>query len=345
MFGTHRNLQAALFIVVIALLTMLAPVLAQTSDMMDKGIVHSIVKAPIVTDGTVTGSATDFVITLDTSLDPSEPGRTLLEGKSIRITLPEDFTLSGDLPFVSVGGAEDCVPGNLQCNTGVLLQGWPQHPIGPPAQKYSFTYEEATNTIVYTALQDLIPNSPDAPGIKQLHLILSSFTNPSPGTYAVQVEAETGMDGAVETGTGLVHILSDIRPSINNTSVFNEGTPNALYQQTEIGNVAPLSFDFLLWDSAGNPLDNVTIMNASSTQSLLVQGDLVVGQIIVDAPDGAQDFAVFAAAPSTPVNAPVTGIPTAHLRVGFRAGTVAGDYTITFALNDGNVVTRYVHAS
>ena len=34
-------------------------------------LVSSIVKAPIVPDGTVAGAATDFVITLDTPLDPS----------------------------------------------------------------------------------------------------------------------------------------------------------------------------------------------------------------------------------------------------------------------------------
>ena len=43
-------------------------------------IVSEVIRAPIVSDGTTTGHPTDFVINLDTILNPSIAGRTLLEG-------------------------------------------------------------------------------------------------------------------------------------------------------------------------------------------------------------------------------------------------------------------------
>jgi len=94
-------------------------------------IVSSIVKAPVVADGDVAGVATDLVIDLDTSLNPAVPGRTLLAGRTIKITLPDQFVDTGSLPLQDVFSSPTCIPGNLQCSTAVLLQGWPQHPILP----------------------------------------------------------------------------------------------------------------------------------------------------------------------------------------------------------------------
>ena len=54
-------------------------------------IVNEIIKAPVVSDGTTAGHATDFVINLDTILNPSTAGRTLLQDKEIRIILPKEF--------------------------------------------------------------------------------------------------------------------------------------------------------------------------------------------------------------------------------------------------------------
>ena len=307
------------------------------------GIVSSIAKAPITFNGTVAGQFTDFVITLDTSLDPAVPGRSLSAGNSIRITLPAAFQYSGEHPFLSVGEIPDCVPGNFQCNSGVLLQGWPQHPIAPPAQKYSVRYEGDTNTIVYTALEDLGPQGPSNPGIKQIHLILPDVTNPEPGFYPVEVTAQTGPGGAVETGTGMVQILARSRPAINLTSAMNEGSPNTIYQQAAVGNLAPLPYDLLLWDADGAPLDSVTLEMVGSDRGLLKQGEWTVGQIFIDAPAGAAGFGVAAAAPSSVINSPVSGIPTGHLRVAFQAGSLAGTYAITFALDGGNAVRTFVN--
>lgn len=329
---TPRQLRAAAFSVLL-----LAPLaLAQ------EGIVQSIVKAPIVFDGTVTGAATDFVINLDTSLDPMVPGRSLAAGDTIRISLPPEFQNTGDLPFAAPGTSEDCAPGNVQCNTGVLLQGWPQHPIAPPAQKYAISYEAATNSIVFTALEDLAPAGSANPGIKQIHLILIGFTNPAPGFYPVEVASQTGPDGDLETGVGTIQILSEPRPAVNVTSAMNEGTPNTIYQQAEAGEFVPLPYDLLLWGAGGTPLEGVTIDMVSAGSGVLKQGEWVVGQVFVEAPAGASGFELTHQAPSQMITAPVLGVPTAHLRVVFRTGSDSGPYRITFVLDGGNALQTFV---
>jgi hypothetical protein len=59
------------------------------------GIVASVAKAPIDPAGDVAGERTDFVVNLDTSLDPAVNGRALLAGKTIKVTLPDDFEYLG----------------------------------------------------------------------------------------------------------------------------------------------------------------------------------------------------------------------------------------------------------
>ncbi len=77
-------------------------------------IVTSVEKAPIVADGDVVGAATDLVINLNTSLDPAVPGRTLLAGRTIKVTLPDEFVNTGSLPLQDIFSSPACVPGNLQ---------------------------------------------------------------------------------------------------------------------------------------------------------------------------------------------------------------------------------------
>jgi hypothetical protein len=225
----------------------------------------------------------------------------------------------------------------------VLLQGWPQHPL--PFTMYSLEYEEDTNTIVYTALEDIVPDPPAEPGIKQMHLILNGFTNPAEGEYWVTVEAETGPDGAVERGWGRLHILPMNEPSINITSVFNEGTPNTIYQQTGPGEETPLAYDFLLWDEFGDPLTGVTIEAVGPNYSRLVQDDTLVGHVFIDAPADATGHVISAAAPSEEITGPVMGIPTARLTAQFTAGSAPGWYVVTFKLTGGNAVDMFVYVA
>ncbi|HBY99076.1 MAG: hypothetical protein M5U01_10900 [Ardenticatenaceae bacterium] len=312
------------------------------------GIVGSITRAPIVPDGDVAGAPTDLVLDLDTSLDPSVTGRSLLAGKTIKVILPEEFENTGRLLTQDFFTSPTCVPGNLQCNSAILLQGWPQHPIlpsVPPGQglsRYSVTLE-GTHIMVITANVDLTPGAPlPGPGIKQIHLILNGFRNPAPGFYDIQVLAKTGADGAIETGLGRVQILPQIRPSINVTSFYNPGSPNTIYQETSPGELAPLPYDLLLWDRNGAPMEGVTLSMVNPTHGLLVQGENSVGQFFIDTPPGASGQEIFSAAPSVPVPAPVSGVPTARLTAFFRAGSEVGEYGVTFELNGGNAVQMFV---
>jgi len=95
-------------------------------------VVAGIDSAPIVADGTTTGRVTDFVIDLAIDMDPAVPGRTLRAGRTIRVTLPEAFERDPAVPFGTLFNNPACAPSNVQCNTAVLLQGWPQHPVGFP---------------------------------------------------------------------------------------------------------------------------------------------------------------------------------------------------------------------
>lgn len=341
-----RKVNRVFLVGIIALCTATLPV--QASD----NIVTSVAKAPIVADGDVESAATDLVIDLDTSLDPAVPGRTLLAGRTIKVILPDQFVDAGLLPIQDVFSSPNCIPGNLQCSTAVLLQGWPQRPIlprvppAPPgvgAPQYSLSLE-GTNTIVFTADVDLVPGVPlSGPGIKQIHLILNGFINPPrPGFYPIALEAETGPNSEMERGIGTVHILPRIRPSINVTSAFNPGAPNTIFQKTAPGELTPLPYDFLLWDRAGDPFEGVTVEMVNPDFALLKQGKRVVGHVTIETPPGATEQEVFTEEPSSVINAPITGVPTARLRAFFRAGSATGEYVVTFALNGGNAVHMFV---
>lgn len=307
------------------------------------GIVRQIMKAPVVPDGDVAGSPSDIVIDLNTSLDPNVPGRTLLKGKSIKVTFPDAFKRTGiPLEHFTAGKCPQ------QCAAVALLQGWPQHPF--PFPKYDLTFE-GTQTIVITANEDLKANPPLDPGLKQIHLLASSHTNPAAGTYVVKVSAETGTNGALETGSGTLTILAAIRPSINPASALSQPPGlNAIYQQASVGQEIGRPFDFLLWGADGKPLTGVIVAPADAatfakyTGGLLKQGDNVVGGIIGSAPQGATGQRAFTDGPSKEVKAPATGVPTALLRVRFMVGRVAGAYAPTFELIGGNSWQMHVTA-
>ena len=314
----------------------------------NNGIVSSVVKAPIVPDGNVAGAVTDLVINLDRSMHPAVPGRTLLAGNQIKVTLPDDFVNTG-LP-VQTAFTPGCAPPAWTCTTGVLLQGWPQHPIvpmAPPGSSEPTFYTvslEGTHTLVYTALVDVVPGTPaPGPGIKGMHLIALGFTNPNPGVYEIEVESQTGPGGTWEYGTGRVHIVPRARPSINVTSVFNADTPNTIYQQAGPNEATPLLYDFYLWDYDNEPFLDVDIEMLNSKRGLIKQGNVVVGQVRIKAPRGAHGQTVSTpSGPSTPVNAFLLGVPTARLNAQFTTGDELGRYEVTFSLNGGNSATMIV---
>ena len=141
-------------------------------------LIGSILNAPIVPDGTVAGAHPDFTINLNISTDPSVPGRLFSNGNKIQVTLPPEFVRNPDvadqLPVEDVFGSPTCVPGNLQCTTGLLVQGWPQSPIlpsfpptpigeGTPQYHMSLT----GNVLQYEFVRDITQAGPlPGPGIK-----------------------------------------------------------------------------------------------------------------------------------------------------------------------------------
>ena len=307
-----------------------------------EGIASSVVKAPIVPDGDVAGALTDFVINFDTSLDPAVPGRTLLAGNTIRITLPEAFESAG-LP-ANVPSA--CAAFAGECNTGVLLQGWPQRPF-PPVVEFHTLEMDGTHTLVFTAVQDLGPGA--TPGLKQSHLMALGFTNPEAGDYAIDIEAMTGPDGAVETGTAVVTIHPEIRPSINVTSIFakaaeDDPNGNTIYQAAAPGGSTPFAWDFLLWGADGNGIVGAELVQGDDAGGDIVMGEQVIGSFSIDAPDGATGQTV-TGGPSVEAAAPVSGYETGRMTAQFTAGDTAGTYVTTFEMDGGNSLQMHVEVA
>ncbi len=169
-------------------------------------------------------------------------------------------------------------------------------------------------------------------------MLLFGFKNPPSGRYAITVVAETGPGGAVETDTGHVVIIPAPRPKIDVTNLlFKPKGVNSNYQQVDLGQEAPRPFDLLLWDHRGKPFKGVTIEDGK-----LVQGQQVVGHVSIDGIKGAGGSTVTAAGPSMSIKSPVTAVPTAHLRAGFRAGSAPGNYTVTFQMTGGNALQMIV---
>ena len=322
-------------------------------EVADSNLVASIIKAPVSPDGTVSGRPTELVVTLNTSLDPRMPGRSLKEGKTIVVTLPDAFRPDGR-PILN-----PCPDILTACNALVLLQGWPQNPI--KGSKLSVSYGNTDNTIIITALSDIGPgpNPIQNPGIKQIHLMIRGFTNPRPGHYRIDVSAETGRDGALETGQGSVRIFARNQPNLNVVSATDDNPPprrNRIYQHTGPGMLTPIPMDFSVWDRHGEPFLGIEVDprrhdddsddgQQGGNGFLLVQGRRVVGDVRVDAPDGAHGQTVFTMEPSSPVNSPVTGFQTALLRLFFRAGSEMGDYVVTVKLNGGNTRQMFVRVN
>ena len=357
--------KVSFFTVAIALL---ASATAMSPDSLAAGIVSSIKKAPVIADGDVTGMPTDIVITLDSSLDPAVAGRTLARGGQIRVIFPPEFDLGNLNPAYPVSDVPNfglpCVPGNLQCSTAVVLKGWPQDPFFPPFLFHTHSVDAADNAFVFTAVQDMDV----APGIKQLHIMLHGVVNPAPGRYLIRVEAQTGPGGSWEYGSGMYQVLPRTRPSINPTSVFvkawNDGTcgpgtlppnpDNPVYQTTGINADAPHAWTFILWGKNNEALDNVTLKWANPDHALLRRNRATIGHVSIDAPRGATGYGIAtnplgcgSLMPFAPVIATTPGIgpqPVGRLDLLFRTGTVAGRYTTTITMNNGNTVQMIVDA-
>ncbi len=330
----------------------------------NSGIVGSVINAPIVPNGLVTGEYPDFVINLDIDMDPSVQGYALSAGKRITITLPDDFPVVGTPtpidafdPLAFGGGS-----------WAALLQGWPQVPIfstWPPGDltgdvRYTNSLS-GTHTLVVTANQDLdgtlsfVPPSPDGPGIKQLHVFFSHLDNPPAGTYEIEIAADIGPNGETMVGTGSVDIAAETAPAIAFTSFFNPNfRQNGIYQEVEVGNALDVPYHLLLWDENGDPLSGVEFWRTgrfATTYNIMVpipntEDYTKVGNITVTVPAeaaGAYGGALQWTGPAQDIAAPISGISTTHTTYDFTAFSKPGMYTIEFALDGGNSVKAFIN--
>jgi len=153
------SIRATALILMLLLIVTLIPVATARGA---GDIVVATPKAPVVADGDVTGKPTDFNLVLDRSLDPQVAGRSLLQGKTIKVTLPDAF-IRTEVPVKAP-------------ESGALVKGWSQGGLG------GYTVNLAgTHTVVFTATEDIVPSGADNPGIKVLHVRGRAFTNPCAG--------------------------------------------------------------------------------------------------------------------------------------------------------------------
>jgi hypothetical protein len=290
----------------------------------------TIAKAPVAPDGTAAGALTDFVLTF-VDRDPDVDGIALKNGATVEIKLPADFKNTG--------------PGT---NNVVLLQGWPQSPQVP----FPYTIDIVGNTVTLTLNKDWNPGDV-GPGVKQCHLVLLGFRNPTrPGNYDVPLKIETEPGGEVLRGVGRVRIIPKALPSVNVVSLFSGGGPpppfnNPFYQCIEQGEDA-LTVGLYLWGRASAALVDVDIeMNkgkgAVRTGRFVDEDGRTVGHVRIRGPKGAADFSVKTAGASVETNAFVTGVPVGLLLTDFCPDPdVPGDYTIEYSLNGGNTETLFI---
>ncbi|MEO0436173.1 MAG: hypothetical protein AAF098_04635 [Pseudomonadota bacterium] len=368
-----------LSLLIVAVATFSFSLCGHTAQLGATGLIDSITKAGVVFDGDVTGKPFDYLITLDNSTDPNVGGLQLSAGGTITLYFPPDFDLSNldpafplrDIPFQDE--TQPCVPGNLQCTSVALIQGWPQQPLFPPAAFASTSIDEGANALVLTAQQDIMT----IPGIKQIHLILNGLKNPAPGRYRLRIEAESGPSGAVESGEGIITVRTRALRSIAATSVFvkaldgqleggvacGPGTlppnpDNPIYQKTSVMTAAPFVWSFLVWDEDGVPMDDLVVEQIGNTLYKLVRapeefpGRTTVGFIKIQIPLGSS-FARIEQVdcpkllPATPVIGATPGVgpqPAGRLDLRFFAGDKPGLYEGKIWLKNGNLVETFVTA-
>lgn len=289
------------------------------------GLHVTVTRAPVAPDGTTAGAVTDFVLTF-ADRDPNVDGLTLASGATIDVTLPPGFVNTG------AGG-----------DVAIILQGWPQSPIVP----FPYTLTIVGNDITLTLTSEFMRGSDGegGPGPKQVHLLLNGFRNPNPGRYEIPLEIDTG--SAMHSGVGTVLIIPKARPSVNVVNFISGGGPpppfnNSVYQDLVLGESALVSRLFV-WDKRSEPFVGIDLQpTASASHYRFVQGNKTVGHAWIDAPAGAA-YGLTTTGPSALVPNPVTSVPTGGLDTRFVPDPgVAGDYEITYRLNNGNTEHQYI---
>lgn len=313
--------------------------------------------SPVSFDGNVAGQATDTVFVLVPDANPASPGFGMRAGESLRLDLPAAFRRNAS---VAISADSDT---NL-----VLTKGWPQGSVRLAGQ-YRVSYAERTNSMAVTALQDIVAQGANAPGIKVIHLRGRSFVNPAPGDYPVLVTHAAAGGVALARWQGQLKVIGGAPAArLAPTNFHLAPGVNADFQTVSAGQVVQHPLGVLLWGAGGAALQGVGIAPRDLvrfpryTGGLLVQDtnhdrrldpavDKIVGGIIGAAPSGATGQV--ATSPVGPDGAPLlsgdvlrsSGYPEAAgggkpnpglLAIQFKAGDKAGLYQPTIELIGGN---------
>ena len=290
--------------------------------------VSSVVSAPVAPDGTVAGALTDVVLTF-ANRNPLVDGLPLKAGATVEVALPDAFLADRD-----------------GVNIGIILQGWPQSPPGPPPL-FPWTTAVDGNTVTLTLTSDYLPGA-KGPGPKQVHLLLGGFSNPqAAGMYPIEL-AITPDPASGETlrGIGTVEILAKTAPSIQPLSTVNGAPPppfpNSLYQTLVPGEM-PLSWGFYIWGRDGVPQVGADLVKQHDTLYWIVNGKgYRVGWVKVRPPRGAKTFELTTTGPAASADTVVTALPAALLKAQFTPDAYAtGRYQVIWHMSGGT--TQWMH--
>jgi hypothetical protein len=185
----------------------------------------TVVHQPMVSTGLAAGYPFEAWFCLDKSSDPAVPGYEVPAGATIRFTFPEDFP-------PRIGASPEAV----------MLHGWPQGAI-----PVTFTIQlddRDPRTVVIHFDQAILPQPPERPGLKAVHL-RANVTNPKKGgDYALRVQFQEA--GTLSgTTTALAHITDRPEPNVAAFNQLHEGG-NEDWQRVTVGMDAPLPIDFLV---------------------------------------------------------------------------------------------------
>ena len=183
--------------------------------------------------------------------------------------------------------------------------------------------------------------------MKAFHVLLKDFKNPQVARqYDIGLDFLDANDNVTEQYVGQMDVLASIQPSINVTSLLTDSglvNPNTIYQSTTPGSAVPLPYDFYMWDGSGDPLTGVGIVPEGNSL-LLKSGADTVGSVSLVTPPGGEDAMITSGEIfNDPIPSFLIGVDTGRFRANFQAGSVLGDYEVTFSLDGGNSVTMFTN--
>lgn len=294
------------------------------------GLAIEVVRAPVVPDGTSAHAITDIVLNFR-NLDPAIDGISIKKDGYLEVILPPEFTNTGNGP-----------------NTGIVLQGWPQSPPGPPP--LAFGTSVVQNTIKVTMLKDFKVGT-YGPGPKQIHLALFGFRNPGAGLYSIPLCIKPDPNnGETKCGVGSVHIIPKPRPAVSAVSLFSGGGPpppfnNAIYQEVDLGEMGH-TVGLYLWESRGKPLVGADIQMENNLHGRIVKSNgSTAGHLWISAPRGATDFTLATEGPSEAGKTFLTNVDVGILKTKFTPDpNTKGEYRLSFKMNNGNTQNLFVCA-